>query len=325
MGACSPSKVRGSAVVGPRPRGPEEQDWIEELRYRRKLARTGHPVPGRDGEDHAGRRVRELHRRAAAALPRFQLFFFSVGFSADCPSWTLRRSPRRGAGPRRRTVVPAALPRRRRPGSARERWTRSPSARRKQQDPLISAPDRARAGGAPLGRYPRFHELGVVAAVQPRWAGVNAPPDDRADRAAPRAPPGPGGGSTRSARCTRPVRCWRSGSDWPVSEAEPAAGRSTWRSTGPRRMRTRTPRTSTRRRCRCWRARRWTSGRRLTRTRWVRRGRTGSTRRPARWRRASSRTWWYWTATRSAVPAMELSRVQVRATFVDGQPVHAAG
>ncbi len=189
----------------------------------------GRTVPGRDREDHAGRRRREPHRRHA------QPYLDGCGCRHGANAGHRLRRPRAARVRHRagRARLPGALPRPRRP--RRARGTRRRRGRPHRQRPHRHPPPPR----PPPGRPPRRHRPLPRARrhrQHPAAVGRARTADGRADHPLPgrrtRRP-----GSTRSATCCGPARPV-GGQRLAGQQRRPLQG-IMWRSTG-------SPRTATR-------------------------------------------------------------------------------
>ena len=100
------------AVVGPQRRASSRSTTSWQLRERGAAG----PVPRHEREDHAGRRLRELHRRRARALPRRRTARPTENRGISFVEPEVAERGRHAAG---RARVPGALPRARRAGGPR--------------------------------------------------------------------------------------------------------------------------------------------------------------------------------------------------------------
>ena len=288
-----------------RDRGAEQ---VAELVARRRRPRP-RGLPGHLGQGDAGRRRRELHRRAAVVVPRRA--------AAPRPATAASASSTRSrCGSTSPTLDAARLPGAR-ARAGRPRGPRGPG-RGRGRARRANGPDGGRHHLAHLqvvspDDIPRFAELGRAATMQPLWAAHEPQMDDltipflgdeRAELQYPFADLVAAGAHLAG------------GSDWPVSSPDPLLGAHVAvNRVAPRRDRRRRP-------SRCRRATGSTSAPMLHRVhRGQRLGERSRGRRPGGWRRACSPTSRCSTATRSPARRRRSPTARVVATYLAGELV----
>ena len=194
--SCEPGSSRrsgGTATAAP----SRSAELVE-----RRDAAAARGFRGRHGQDHAGRRRRELHRRAARRLPR-RLRLPRPATAASASS--TRSRWREHVTELDAARLPGALPRARRPGGARVPRRDRGGARRATAGPAAGTT-------SPICRWshpadvPRFAELGRDRHDPAAVGGARAA-DGRPDHPVPRRASGRTC-STRSPTWPRPARTW---------------------------------------------------------------------------------------------------------------------